>query len=119
MSALENGLFFHHVLHQFYTSRLFPISQRHRLQPIVMDSSKKEEYRKELHEIAQREFRMIDFQHPFMEIERQTIFGDAKRGIKVDWTCGLKWNGTICKVPNINQLFSKLDLETKKIKSLQ
>ena len=94
MSALENGLFFHHVLHQFYTSRLFPISQRHRLQPIVMDSSKKEEYRKELHEIAQREFRMIDFQHPFMEIERQTIFGDAKRGIKgrLDMWFEMEWN---------------------------
>jgi len=94
MSALENGLFFHHVLHQFYTSPLFPSRGRHHVEPIVLHPEKKEEYHKELIAIAEREFRLIDFQHPFMDIERQTIFGDTERGIKgrLDMWFEMEWN---------------------------
>ena len=93
MSALENGLFFHHVLHQFYTSPLFPINDRYVLKPLSMNPDKRDVYRGELFRIAEREFRMIDFQHPFMDIERQTIFGNPEKGIKgrLDMWFDMEW----------------------------
>lgn len=93
MSALENGLFFHHVLHQFYTSPLFPINDTYHVKPLSMNPEKKDVYRSELFRIAEREFRMIDFQHPFMDIERQTIFGNPEKGIKgrLDMWFDMEW----------------------------
>jgi len=94
MSALENGLFFHQVLHAFYTSRLFPRQSKHAVYPIAFDLEKKEEYRKELFSIAEREFRLIAFDHPFMNIERQTIFGNPEQKIqgRLQMWFEMEWN---------------------------
>ena len=94
ISSLENGMFFHDVLYTFYTSKLFPKQYRYKLQPIQFDPEKKEEYRAELHRIARKEFALIEYDHPFIEVERQTIFGNAQRGIqgRLDRWFEMEWN---------------------------
>lgn len=94
ISSLENGLFFHEVLHKFYTSQLFPRQSDYSIHPINFDIEKKELYREELHRIARNEFALINYQHPFMEVEKQTIFGDEEKGIKgrLDMWFEMEWN---------------------------
>jgi ATP-dependent helicase/DNAse subunit B len=94
ISSLENGIFFHDVLHKFYTSPLFPKQSIHALHPIQFDLDKKEEYKAELHRIARNEFALIDYDHPFIEVERQTIFGNEEKGIKgrLDIWFEMEWN---------------------------
>jgi ATP-dependent helicase/nuclease subunit B len=94
ISSLENGIFFHDVLHTFYTSKLFPQQSRNLLQPIQFDVEKKEIYRAELFRIARNAFALIDYDHPFIEVERQTIFGDEEKGIKgrLDIWFEMEWN---------------------------
>jgi ATP-dependent helicase/nuclease subunit B len=94
ISSLENGIFFHDVLHKFYTSPLFPKQSIHALHPVQFDLDKKEEYKAELHRIARNEFALIDYDHPFIEVEKQTIFGNEEKGIKgrLDIWFEMEWN---------------------------
>jgi len=94
ISSLENGLFFHDVLYKFYTSKLFPKQSKYSVTPIQFDPSKKEEYKSELYSIALREFSLIDYAHPFIEVERQTIFGNEEKGIqgRLDLWFEMEWN---------------------------
>lgn len=94
ISSLENGVFFHEVLHKFYTSRLFPRQRRYSIEPIQLDPDKKEIYKEELHRIARNAFASINYEHPFIQVEKQTIFGDEEKGIKgrLDIWFEMEWN---------------------------
>ena len=80
LSHLENGLFFHEVLYRFYTSDLFTSSADF-IKPHRLLRSRHQEYRKVLFAIAEELFATIRYDHPYVSIEEDIIFGNDK-GLK-------------------------------------
>ncbi len=86
LSPLESGSLLHRILFKFYQE----VQQEQRGQSLVikplreglpelatvhLDSAERERYRRTLHRIADDELKVIRFDHPFFDLDRESIMG--------------------------------------------
>ncbi|TAE29269.1 MAG: hypothetical protein EAZ92_06695 [Candidatus Kapaibacterium sp.] len=92
LSPLESGSLLHTILYKFYQkcreeakatpekNGNMPVLQPLKeglpeLIPILLDPTRSEEYRARLHKIAEEEIASIRFEHPFFELDRESLVG--------------------------------------------
>jgi len=81
LSSLERGNLYHSIFYRFYTQ----IQQEYTdsiLPKVQLIPAKRLEYEDLLHRIAAEELSYMYYDHPFMELEKRSMFGDISQGIK-------------------------------------
>jgi ATP-dependent helicase/nuclease subunit B len=104
LSPMESGSLLHTILYKFYqeqretarasgdTKIIAPLREGlPDIIPIRLDPAQSEEYRRSLHRIAEEEISAIRFEHPFFELDRESLVGtnptephEYKRSGKLD-----------------------------------
>jgi ATP-dependent helicase/DNAse subunit B len=83
LSPLEKGTLFHQVLFRFYHELQQKIQkEQHDSSPIIpvkLNPELRQEYKKHLFRIAAEEIGLLEFNHPFFELEQEDLLGTTNK----------------------------------------
>lgn len=96
LSPIEKGTLFHQVLFRFYNElqqqTRDEIKDAPQLLPVKLNPALRDEYKERVFRIANEEFSILEFNHPFFELEKEDLLGSQGKMGKLE-----RWLDSECE----------------------